>query len=106
VAVNTAQVGEEEVKYTVDGDGYVKELSKAVVGAFGEAVGINYVAPDDRPTLVEHLERCADDDYFERGIEMAISEAGLKFSAVDISPCGCVEVDFLPDLDRANQIAA
>jgi choline kinase len=106
VAVNTAQVGEEEVKYTIDGDGYVKELSKAVAGGLGEAVGINYVAPADRPALVEHLERCADDDYFERGIEMAIAEAGLKFSAVDISPFGCVEVDFLPDLDRANQLAA
>lgn len=106
VAVNTAQVGEEEVKYTVDGDGYVKELSKAVAGARGEAVGINYVARDDRPILVEHLERCGDDDYFERGIETAIAEAGLKFSAVDISPFGCVEVDFLLDLDKANQLAA
>ena len=106
VAVNTAQVGEEEVKYTVDGDGYVKELSKTVVQARGEAVGINYVSADDRAALVHYLERCGDNDYFERGIELAISEQGLKFSAVDISPFGCVEVDFLPDLDRANLLAA
>lgn len=106
VAVNLAQVGEEEVKYTIDGDGYIKELSKQVASPLGEAVGINYVSGADRPVLVRHLERCADEDYFERGIETAIAETGLRFSALDISPFGCVEVDFLPDLDRANQLAA
>lgn len=106
VAVNTAQVGDEEVKYTVDGDGYVKELSKSVNDPLGEAVGINFVASADRPVLVQYLERCAENDYFERGVELAISEQGLKFSAVDISPFGCVEVDFLPDLDRANLLPA
>lgn len=102
IAVNTDRVDEEEIKYTLDGEGYIKELSKQVVGGLGEAVGINYVSAADRPVLVEHLDRCADDDYFERGIETAIAESGLRFSAVDISPFGCVEVDFLPDLERAN----
>ena len=104
VAVNTASVADEEVKYTLDGDGYVKELSKQVVGGLGEAVGINYVAGDDRDMLMEHLTRCADQDYFERGLETAIAEAGLRVRAVDISRYGCVEVDFEPDLERANQI--
>lgn len=102
VAVNTSSVGEEEVKYTVDGDGCIKELSKRVTGGLGEAIGINYVAPGDRAILAEHLERCDDNDYFERGIEMAIAESGLRFSAVDISPFGCVEVDFMSDLAQAN----
>jgi choline kinase len=104
VAVNTASVGEEEIKYTLDGDGYVKELSKQVVGGLGEAVGINYIASADRDTLLEHLRRCADQDYFERGLETAIAEAGLRVLAVDISRYGCVEVDFEPDLVRANQL--
>ena len=104
VAVNTASVADEEVKYTLDGDGYIKELSKQVVGGLGEAVGINFVAAADRPTLVEHLDRCADSDYFERGIETAIAEAGLRMAAVDISAYGCVEVDFAADLDRANRL--
>jgi len=104
VAVNTASVAEEEVKYTLDGDGYVKELSKEVVDGLGEAVGINFVAAGDRPTLVRYLDACDDQDYFERGIEIAISEAGLRVAAVDISAFGCVEVDFEPDLDRANAL--
>lgn len=102
VAVNTDHVGEEEIKYTLDGDGYVKDLSKEVIDGLGEAVGINYVSAKDRSVLVEHLDRCADGDYFERAIETAIAESDVRFSAVDISPFGCVEVDFLPDLERAN----
>jgi CDP-glycerol glycerophosphotransferase len=104
VAVNTESVAEEEVKYTLDGDGFIKDLSKQVVGGLGEAVGINYIAAGDRATLIEHLRRCEDQDYFERGLETAIAEAGLRVVAVDISGYGCVEVDFEPDLVRANEI--
>jgi len=106
VAVNTDSVAEEEVKYTLDGDGYVKDLSKQVTGALGEAVGINYVAAADRDTLIEHLDRCADSEYFERGLETAIAEAGMRVAAVDISAYGCVEVDFEPDLERANRLGS
>src|SRR2546421_3590380 len=106
VAVNTDSVADEEVKYTLDADGYVRELSKKVVGGLGEAIGINYVAPADREVLVEHLERCPDDEYFERGLETAVADAGMRVSAVDISEYGCVEVDFEPDLDRANALGA
>jgi choline kinase len=104
VAVNTASVAEEEVKYTLSADGYIDELSKTVVGGLGEAVGINYVAAADRPALIEHLDACADQDYFERGIETAIARDGIRVSAVDISAYGCVEVDFEPDLERANEL--
>lgn len=102
VAVNTDSVADEEVKYTLDGDGFIKDLSKQVVGGLGEAVGINYISAGDRAVLIEHLDRCADQDYFERGLETAIAEAGLRVTAVDISRYGCVEVDFEPDLQRAN----
>jgi CDP-glycerol glycerophosphotransferase len=104
VAVNTESVADEEVKYTLDSDGYVFELSKKVVGGLGEAIGINYVAAADRATLVEHLERCPDHEYFEHGLESAIADAGLRLTAVDISEYDCVEVDFEPDLDRANAL--
>lgn len=104
VAVNTARVADEEVKYTLDGDGYIKDLSKQVHNGLGEAVGINFVSAADRPWLVEHLDACDDTDYFERAVETAIAEAGLRVAAVDISAYGCVEVDFEPDLVRANAL--
>ncbi len=105
VCVNTAAVADEEVKYTVDGHGYVAQLSKQVVGGLGEAVGINYVAAADKPALVAELSACADQDYFERGMEAAIAEYGVRFRPLDISTFTAVEVDSEEDLARANQLA-
>ena len=102
VCVNTESVAEEEVKYTVDADGFIAELSKTVVGGLGEAVGINYVSGTDLPVLRERLEQLADQDYFERGIELAIAQDGMRVVPVDISRWNCLEIDFQADLDRAN----
>ena len=103
IAVNTAAVSDEEVKYTVDADGLVKELSKTVVGGLGESVGINVIAAKDKAALIKRLEECDDQDYFERGIELAIEKDGLKVLPIDISDLFAVEVDFEADLERANQ---
>jgi choline kinase len=104
VCVNHAAVGEEEVKYSVDDDGFVRELSKTVEDALGEAVGINYVAAGDRELLLRHLEQCHDNDYFERAIETAIAEDGMRVRPLDISRFDCLEVDFEDDLARANRL--
>lgn len=103
ICVNTAAVGEEEVKYTVDQDGLVAELSKQVVDARGEAVGINYVAAKDKTALIKRLAECADSDYFERGIELAIEKDHMRVLPVDIGEFFAVEVDFEEDLTRANE---
>ena len=103
IAVNTSAVSEEEVKYTVTGDGMVNELSKTVVNGLGEAVGINLIAAKDKAKLINWLAQCDDQDYFERGIELAIEKDGLKVLPVDISDLFAVEVDFEADLERANK---
>jgi choline kinase len=102
VCVNTAVVAEEEVKYTVDAEGFVRALSKTVVGGLGEAMGINFVADGDKAQLIRQLERCSSSDYFERGLEVAIEESGLRVVPVDVSAFDAVEVDFEDDLQRAN----
>ncbi len=103
VCVNTDSVAEEEVKYTLDDAGYIAELSKQVVGGLGEAVGINYISSTDKATLVQRLDEASDQDYFERGIELAIEKDGLQVEALDISEFHIVEVDFDEDLTRANE---
>jgi choline kinase len=103
ISVNTAAVSDEEVKYTVDADGMVKELSKTVVGGLGESVGINVIAAGDKAALIKRLDECAEQDYFERGIELAIEHDGLKVIPVDISDLFAVEIDFEADLERANE---
>jgi L-glutamine-phosphate cytidylyltransferase len=104
VAVNNSEVGEEEVKYSVDREGFINEISKSVSPAIGEAVGINFISSKDISVLISHLEKCGDNDYFERGIETAIQNENLKILPLDISEFNCLEVDFLEDLNRANKI--
>lgn len=101
MAVNTASVGEEEVKYRTTPDGSIAAVSKTVSGALGEAVGINKVLAADLPVLVRCLEECADTDYFERAIELSISR-GVRFDPVDVADLACTEIDFAADLERAN----
>jgi choline kinase len=103
ICVNTAAVGDEEVKYTVDADGFVLGLSKTVSDALGESVGINYVSAADKPRLIERLAECEDGDYFERGLELMIEKDGVRVVPYDIRDLFAVEVDFEEDLSRANQ---
>lgn len=102
VTVDTAKVSDEEVKYTVDAEGFIAELSKVVVGGVGEAVGINYISSRDKKAFQRQLQRVDDQDYFERGLELAIAEDGVRVEPLDISDLYAVEVDFAEDLERAN----
>jgi choline kinase len=103
VCVNTSATSDEEVKYTVDAQGYIKELSNTVQGALGEAVGINFISSREKADVITQLEACAEQDYFERGLELAIEKHGLQMEPIDISDLFAVEVDFQDDLDRANK---
>lgn len=103
VAVNTSRVSDEEVKYTLT-DGYIDELSKVVKNGLGEAVGINFISSDDLQSFVNRLEEVDDNDYFERGLELAIQSDNLKIKPIDISKYDCIEVDFKEDLANANQL--
>lgn len=102
VTVNTSKVSDEEVKYTTSAEGYIKELSKTVKNGLGEAVGINYISASDKAVLVRHLQKVDAQDYFERGLELAIDHNRILVEPVDISDLYAVEVDFAEDLDRAN----
>jgi len=106
VCVNNSKVADEEVKYTLDSKGFIKDLSKKVLTtkALGEAVGINFVSSKDINTFINRLTECNDNDYFERGIELAIEKDGMQVMAIDISKFRCMEIDFKEDLDNANKI--
>ncbi|MFV8826470.1 NTP transferase domain-containing protein [Alkalihalobacterium sp. APHAB7] len=101
MAVNTASVAEEEVKYLTNSSGEIIQVSKEVKNGLGEAVGINKVCRDDVELLIDKLHQCKDNDYFEKGLELSIGE-GLKLFPVDISDLLCTEVDFKEDLDKVN----
>lgn len=102
VAVNTAAVSDEEVKYRIDDQGYISDLSKTVTDALGEAIGINYVSAQEKTALIRWLREVDASDYFERGIELAIHAGDLRVSPIDVSDLYAVEVDFAEDLEQAN----
>ena len=103
VAVNTSKVGDEEVKYTLKG-AFINKLSKTVKNALGEAVGINFISSNDIKKFITRLEECQENDYFERGLELAIKKDGIQVKAVDISAYNCMEIDFLEDLENVNNL--
>ncbi len=104
VSVNNSEVGVEEVKYTLDNNGFVNAISKEVEHGMGEAIGINFIANNDLPLLLNRLEECEDMDYFEKGLELAIQKDNIRVMAVDISQFDCLEVDFEEDLQHANKL--
>ena len=103
MAVITSKVSDEEIKFTVDERGFIKAVSKKVAPALGEAIGINLVRSRDLPVFKATLRACADTDYFEKGLELAIGR-GLKLYPVDVTQYPCVEVDFPADLETAKQL--
>jgi choline kinase len=104
VCVNNSSVGEEEVKYNLDSENFIREISKKVKDAKGEAVGINFISSNDINTFIARLDECADNDYFERGLEMAIEKDKIKVLPINISDHRCMEIDFKEDLDNANKL--
>ncbi len=103
VAVNTSKVADEEVKYTLNNN-YIDKLSKEVKNGLGEAVGINFISSTDIKFFIKRLEECSDNDYFEKGLEMAIEYDHIRVIPIDISNYSCIEVDFKEDLENANKI--
>jgi len=103
-AVNREICGEEEVKYKVNEKGFITEISKSISNAQGEAVGINLIRKEHLPAFKKKLEEVADNDYFEKAMELLIKEQGDVFKPLDISELRCIEVDFQADLDKAREL--
>ena len=102
MAVNTNAVQEEEVKYNLNNDGTIRQVSKIINDGLGEAVGINKISQTHLDIFKQSLNRCNDNDYFERGLEYSI-EKGVKLYPVDISKHFCVEVDNKEDFNKVNK---
>lgn len=101
--VNTAFVGDEEVKYCTNRGGRILEVSKEVSKPQGEALGVNLFTKGDLDILKRNLEKCHATDYFEKAIELCISEEVRVWSVV-VGQQECTEIDFPEDLQKANAI--
>jgi len=100
--VNTNSVSDEEVKYNINDDGTINEVSKNIQDGLGEAVGINKILRSDLKEFKYQLEQCSNNDYFEYGIELLINQ-NIKIYPIDISKYFCCEIDTQDDLDFVNK---
>jgi len=104
VAVNNARTSDEEIKYTLNDNGYINTISKQVKNALGEALGINLIKAEHLELFKHKLELVDDNDYFERGMELLIDDMRDVFKPIDIGDRNCVEVDFEDDLSLAREM--
>jgi len=103
VGVNHEKCGDEEIKYQTDGNGYITRISKEITPGEGEALGINRVNAADLPIFIDCLRECGDNDYFERGLELAI-EKGVCIRPISLAQYRCIEIDFTDDLNQARKL--
>ena len=100
--VNTEKVSEEEIKYNLNNDNTIKQVSKDIKDGIGEAVGINKITKNHIKNYIKALKECSDQDYFEYGIELLIQN-NIPIYPIDISSILCMEIDFKEDLELINK---
>jgi len=100
--VNKSVVGDEEVKYNLNDDGSIKQVSKVIKNGLGEAVGINKILNMHIDKFISNLKKCSDGDYFENAIELLINE-NVKIYPIDILKSFCYEIDTQYDLNFVNK---
>ena len=101
MGVIECETGYEEIKFSTSIDGSIDRVSKEVQPSSGEAIGINKIIGKDFRLLLNALTQCKKEDYFERGIELAIDD-GLRIFPAYINKGFAIEIDFEKDLDKVN----
>lgn len=101
--VDNKACGEEEIKYSLNTQGTVLELSKRVKNPAGEALGINLIRKKDLALFKEELKQVKDNEYFEKAIENLTTQGKLKFVPVNKDQFFCQEIDFPEDLENVKK---
>ncbi|ARU61789.1 hypothetical protein CBW65_12690 [Tumebacillus avium] len=103
------KLDEEAMKFVLDENGYVTELSKeiSVERGLGESIGLCKINAEDAPGVIGHLaklvEQGEENEYYERAFQELIRES-WKLKVVDVGDLRWVEVDDNNDMARAEQI--
>ncbi|WP_018887663.1 phosphocholine cytidylyltransferase family protein [Paenibacillus massiliensis] len=102
VMVNVESTSDEEVKYRLDDEGKICELSKEVIDAQGEAVGINFIKSEDLSSVKRELAAVAEMDYFEKAFENLIIKKEISVFPLSINNEFVKEIDFPEDLQKVR----
>lgn len=96
--VDNKKCGDEEVKYILNEQGLINEISKEVINPKGEAVGINLIKAEDLESFKEKLRVVGNEDYFEKAIENLIKDQTIGIRPAYLGELFCKEIDFQEDL--------
>ena len=103
------QLGDEEIKLTLNEDKSIKEISKVVEpkNAIGESIGIEKFSRKFVVNLFNILDRMILDEkkvdvFYEAAFQKAIDN-GLKVFPVDVGELGCMEIDTIEDFEDAGK---
>jgi choline kinase len=110
LALNRHELGEEEMKIVVDGEGRITEISKTcrIEDAIGESVGIEKMTAAYSEALFCELDQMIlheglDNVFYERAFERLIPQ-GHTFKVVDTTDLFSYELDTPEDYERAQQL--
>jgi L-glutamine-phosphate cytidylyltransferase len=90
--------GREEVKYDLNEDGFIHNISKNVPKPQGECLGVNIILKKDLDIFRDELERVGNHDYFEKAMENLTVSKKINLKPVDAGSFYCNEIDFEEDL--------
>ena len=103
------ELGDEEMKVVVDGEGRITEISKTcrVEDAMGESVGIEKMTAEYTAALYTELDKMIEqeglvDIFYERAFERLIPQ-GHTFTVVDTTDVFSMELDTVEDFERAKE---
>jgi choline kinase len=102
VVVDNKYSREVEIKYDVDDQGFVKEVSKDIENSRGELIGINLIKKQAIPLFISNLESSDDLDYFDKAIQKTIND-GHKFVPLNIQNRFSIEIDYIHELKTAKK---
>ncbi len=110
LAVNSHELGEEEIKIITDGNGKVAEISKtcSIEKAVGESVGIEKMTAEYSAALFGELATMIEkenlkDVFYERAFERLIPK-GHKFGITDTTDLFSMELDTVDDFNSAEEL--
>jgi choline kinase len=103
------QLGEEEIKVRVNGQGYITEISKEVdlKAAIGESIGIEKFTGQVLAQLFHVLDRLITVDkevnlWYESAFQEIIDN-GAQIAPVDVGSLVCIEIDTFEDIEYAGE---
>ena len=103
IGVQFGSVDDEAMKFGLDKKGNISSISKSITYGEGEAIGINFVSPQDRRMLLDALKLVESQDYFEKALDNLANSGGVTFEILDLTKQFVREIDFLTDLEVVKE---